>query len=119
MGGILGIKWSSLLQEWYRRILSWGGNLVGRTIAGVHVSDVTSGYRVYRREVLESIELDKIKSDGYGFQLEMLVRASREGFRIGEIPIRFKDRRYGKTKISMVEIQKFFILAIMARLGLL
>jgi dolichol-phosphate mannosyltransferase len=83
-----------------RRMISRGGNLYARAILGIPVQDATGGFRCYRRSVLEAIDLDAIQSNGYSFQIEMAFRTLQAGFRIGEIPIIFPDRRVGKSKMS-------------------
>ncbi len=91
---------------WQRVILSRGANLVARAALGLSARDVTAGFRLYRREVLESIPLDQIFSNGYSFLVEMLFLCQRRGWQIGEVPIVFEDRRLGKTKISRQEVFK-------------
>jgi dolichol-phosphate mannosyltransferase len=83
-----------------RLILSYLANAYARVVTGVKVSDLTGGYRCYRRKVLESIDLDAVRSSGYAFQIEMTYRAVRKGFRIGEMPIIFVDRNIGVSKMS-------------------
>ncbi|HEY7530272.1 MAG TPA: polyprenol monophosphomannose synthase [Gemmatimonadota bacterium] len=83
-----------------RLILSWLANAYARAVTGVRASDLTTGFRCYRREVLESIDLDAVRSSGYAFQIEMAVRAARRGFRIAETPIIFVDRNVGVSKMS-------------------
>lgn len=83
-----------------RILLSRSASLYARTILGVPVRDLTAGFVGYRRQFLEKLNLDKIKSDGYSFQIEMKYRALRNGFTLKEFPIRFTDRKYGKSKIS-------------------
>lgn len=85
---------------WHRRALSAGGNRYVRTVTGVDVRDGTSGYRAFRRPVLEEIHLADLRSDGYSFQLETLLLAWRAGFVIDEVPITFVERRAGTSKIS-------------------
>lgn len=85
---------------WHRRALSAGGNVYVRTVTGVDVHDGTSGYRAFRRCVLEEIRLQELASDGYSFQLETLLLTWRAGFAIDEIPITFVERRAGTSKIS-------------------
>ena len=80
--------------------LSRGGNTYVRLATGLPVRDATSGFRVYRRELLEAIGLERVRSEGYGFQVEMALLAWRGGFRVVEIPIRFVERREGASKIS-------------------
>lgn len=83
-----------------RQLISRGGNLYARAILGMPVADATGGFRCYRRAVLEAIDLDSIHSNGYSFQIEMAYRTLEAGFRIGEVPIVFPDRRVGKSKMS-------------------
>ena len=92
-----------------RRILSRGANLVARLALGLRAYDCTAGFRCYRREVLEAIDLDSIFSDGYSFLVEMLYRCQRLDCRIGEVPIIFEDRRHGTSKISRQEILKAMV----------
>lgn len=109
-GGIVG--WN-----WRRKLISFGGNFVGRKIAGVNISDLTSGYRLYRRKVLEEIGLDEMKSTGYSFQLEILARSINKGFRVGAVPIVFRDRRQGRSKLSKKQWLEFFLTALRIRFG--
>lgn len=83
-----------------RQIISRGGSLYARTILGVGVRDLTSGFICYRRAVLEGIALDLIRSNGYSFQIEMKYRALKAGFSLVEVPIVFVDRRVGASKMS-------------------
>jgi dolichol-phosphate mannosyltransferase len=83
-----------------RKILSRGGSLYARTILGLGVRDLTGGFKCFRREVLQAIELDTVECSGYAFQIELTYRAHRRGFRIAEIPIVFEDRRVGASKMS-------------------
>lgn len=83
-----------------RVLLSYGGNLYTRIITGLKIRDCTSGFKCFRREVLEAIDLNKISSDGYSFQIEMSFKAWKKGFRIREIPIVFVDRVVGSSKMS-------------------
>lgn len=85
---------------WHRRLLSSGGNRYVRLVTGVPVMDATSGFRAFRRPVLEAIGLRDLRSDGYSFQLETLLRAWRAGFSVDEVPITFTERRTGASKIS-------------------
>ena len=80
--------------------MSYGANIYARLVTGVKLADATSGFRCYRRQVLETIDLDDIRSNGYAFQIEMSFRSSRKGFRIKEIPIVFVDRVDGTSKMS-------------------
>lgn len=83
-----------------RLLLSYFGTLYARVITGLPVSDATGGYNCFRREVLQAVGLDRIESDGYAFQIELKLRAWREGFRIAEIPIVFTERDTGESKMS-------------------
>lgn len=103
--------------NFYRKAVSWGGNFIGRNLAGIKVKDLTTGYRAYRKGVLESIDLSEINSSGYAFQLEMLARSLSKEFKIGSVPIVFNDRKGGKSKLSKSDIMEFFILALKIRLG--
>lgn len=96
----------------YRRVISRYANVFARNLLGLMVNDVTTGCRAYKREVIQAIDLGKIKSEGYAFQAEILFEVHKKGFKIGEIPITFSDRRMGKSKISGYEIIKFFILCL-------
>lgn len=84
----------------WRYYLSRYANIYVELVTGIPVVDATSGYRCYRREALESISLDTIRSNGYAFQIEMAYRAYRHGFHIQEIPIVFTERRAGRSKLS-------------------
>ncbi|MGB3714964.1 MAG: polyprenol monophosphomannose synthase [Candidatus Promineifilaceae bacterium] len=91
---------------WKRVALSQIANTVSRTLLGLEARDTTAGFRLYHREVLQSIPLDQIFSSGYSFLVEMLFMCQRRGWRTGEVPIIFEDRRRGKTKISRQEVLK-------------
>ncbi|MGC8784222.1 MAG: polyprenol monophosphomannose synthase [Armatimonadota bacterium] len=84
----------------WRYLLSRYANVYVELVTGIPVIDATSGYRCWKREVLETIDLDTIRSNGYAFQIEMAYRAYRHGFHIQEIPIVFTERRAGKSKLS-------------------
>jgi dolichol-phosphate mannosyltransferase len=85
---------------WHRRLLSRGGNLYASALLGLGVADSTSGFRVYAASILRRIDLDEIKADGYGFQIEMTYQAKRAGAAVVEVPIRFIDRVDGESKMS-------------------
>jgi glycosyltransferase involved in cell wall biosynthesis len=89
-----------------RRGLSHTANLVARHVLGLPVRDCTAGFRCYRREILQRVELASIRSSGYSFLVEMLFKCHRAGFRIAEVPILFEDRFQGASKISRDEILK-------------
>ena len=83
-----------------RILLSYGASKYVRMITGMNVNDSTAGFICYKREALESIDLNKIKFVGYAFQIEMKFKAYKKGFTIVEIPVIFKDRTQGKSKMS-------------------
>ncbi|MDP2363407.1 MAG: polyprenol monophosphomannose synthase, partial [Ignavibacteria bacterium] len=83
-----------------RLLLSFFASIYTRIITGMPIKDATGGFKCFRRKVLEAIDLDKIKSNGYSFQIEMTFKAYAKGFKIKEIPIVFTDRVKGKSKMS-------------------
>jgi len=83
-----------------RRFVSAGGSFYARLLLGVRIRDLTGGFKCYRREVLETLDLDAVTSRGYAFQIETTYRALRAGFRVVEIPIAFADRQHGGSKMS-------------------
>jgi dolichol-phosphate mannosyltransferase len=91
-GGVEG--WS-----WYRELLSRGGCVYARVLLGVPIRDLTGGFKCFRREVLETLDLAEVHADGYGFQIEMTYKAIRAGFRVREVPITFRDRVAGTSKM--------------------
>lgn len=101
-GGVVG--WGPL-----RSFMSWGAAGISRALLRLKTNDVTSGFKCYRRSVLEQFDLATMGSDGYAFQEETIFLAERRGFVIKEIPILFKDRSEGRSKLSRTEILKFFI----------
>jgi dolichol-phosphate mannosyltransferase len=91
-----------------RHFISKGGSLYSRTILGMDIKDLTSGYKAFSRRALESIGLRDVHSNGYSFQIEMTYRAARKGMRVKEVPIVFVDRTAGHSKMS----RKIFLEAI-------
>lgn len=91
-----------------RQLISRGGSLYARTILGVETRDLTGGFKCFHRRVLESIDLDAVRSSGYAFQIELTFRAIQKGFTVKEIPIVFEDRRVGHSKMS----RKIFLEAV-------
>jgi dolichol-phosphate mannosyltransferase len=91
---------------WVRQQLSYTANKLARCLLGREVHDWTSGYRCYHRHVLEKLPLEEIHSNGYSFLVEILAICLRLGYRIAEIPITFTDRRFGRSKLSRLEIYK-------------
>ena len=95
-GGSLDEQWPA-----WRKGLSSFGNFYARTILGLHTRDVTGGFRLWRSLTLAKMPLDRIRSNGYVFQVEMLYVADKLGFSASEIPIHFADRRWGKSKMNL------------------
>ncbi len=90
------------ISDWgaLRRAISRGGSTYARLVLGVGVRDLTGGFKCFRREVLEAIDLDSVQARGYAFQVEMTYRAIRQGFSVVEVPIVFRDRRAGNSKMD-------------------
>lgn len=97
---------SVLDSPWHRRLLSRSANQLARTALALQPNDVTAGFRAYRANELAKLDLEQILSDGYSFLIEMLFLCQTAGWRIKEIPIAFKDRAHGISKISRKEIVK-------------
>jgi dolichol-phosphate mannosyltransferase len=83
-----------------RRLISRGGSLYAKLLLGIPVDDLTGGFKCFRRAVLERLDLSGVGTDGYGFQIEVTYRAVKAGFRVEEVPILFRDRRVGSSKMS-------------------
>ena len=92
-GGVVG--W-----PWYRNLISKGGSFYARTILRMPVRDMTAGFKLFRRNVLESLDLDGIEASGYMFQIELKYRTVRAGFRVREVPVKFVDREFGESKMN-------------------
>ena len=90
------------ITEWgtVRRVLSRGGSLYSRTILGTDIKDMTGGFKCFHRKVLEAIPLDEVAASGYSFQVEMTYRAIHAGFSVIEVPITFRERQAGASKMS-------------------
>ena len=101
---VLGSRYVSggAVRNWglVRRFVSAGGSWYARVLLGARVRDLTGGFKCYRRQVLETIDLDAIESKGYAFQIETTYRALRKGFKVIEVPITFVDREAGGSKMS-------------------
>lgn len=96
-GGALDVQWN-----WWRRFLSWWANKVwAQLFLGTQIQDATAGFRCWRRATLEGIGLERVRSNGYVFQVEMSYMAERLGYRIVEVPIYFEERRVGRSKMTM------------------
>ncbi len=90
------------VEDWgfVRRVVSRGGCWYARVVLGTPVRDLTGGFKCFRRGVLEQLDLETVHADGYGFQIELTYRAHQAGFRIVEVPIVFRDRQVGTSKMS-------------------
>jgi dolichol-phosphate mannosyltransferase len=84
----------------HRRLISRWGGIYAQLVLGVHVRDLTGGFKAYRRDVIEMLARDGVRSDGYGFQIETVYRALKHKFRVVEVPIVFHDRTRGRSKLS-------------------
>ena len=101
-----------------RRVVSRGGSWYARRVLGLAVRDLTGGFKCFRREVLEAIDLPTIRSQGYAFQVELTYRALRRGFRVREVPITFRDRLHGRSKMSArIAIEAMFLVPRLRRRG--
>ncbi|MFN8222783.1 MAG: polyprenol monophosphomannose synthase [Gaiellales bacterium] len=107
-----------------RRIISRGGSLYARLLLGVGVRDLTGGFKCFRREAIEAIDLDAIAARGYGFQIEGTYRVLRKGLEVVEVPITFVDRRVGTSKMSgsivveaMLQVPKLRLKALRGKLS--
>jgi dolichol-phosphate mannosyltransferase len=96
--------------RWHRRVLSRGGNIYASWMLGLGITDATSGYRAYRGTILETIDLARVRAEGYGFQIEMVHEVLQHGGQVVEVPIRFVDRVEGKSKMSMHIVVEALIL---------
>ena len=90
------------VEDWgiVRRALSRGGSTYARLLLGVPVRDLTGGFKCFHRRVLETIDLEGVHADGYGFQIELTYRAVQAGFTVAEVPITFRERRLGRSKMT-------------------
>jgi dolichol-phosphate mannosyltransferase len=89
-----------------RLMLSYCANIYARWLTGLRIWDLTGGFKCFRRRVLEAIDLDQVRSNGYAFQIEMSVRAWRKGFKLAEIPIVFVDRTEGQSKMNKAIVRE-------------
>jgi len=101
---VIGSRWvrggSVVNWPWHRRALSRAGNLYTRMLLGIGVRDATAGFRLFRRETLEAVHLDRVQSLGYVFQVELVYRTLRAGLRVAEVPIEFVERVWGDSKMT-------------------
>jgi dolichol-phosphate mannosyltransferase len=98
-----------------RRVVSRGGSLFARTVLGLRVNDLTGGFKAWRATILGSLPFDGIHAGGYVFQIEMTYRASRAGARVAEVPITFRDRRVGRSKMSRRIIAEALLVVVRLR----
>jgi glycosyltransferase involved in cell wall biosynthesis len=96
--------------KWLRRAISRGGGLYARLMLGLSVHDATAGFRAYHRDNISHIDLDHVRADGYGFQVEMTYLTEANGGRIVEVPITFRDRSLGRSKMSGRIVVEAFVL---------
>jgi len=101
---VIGSRWvtGGQIRNWplYRQIISIGGSTYARVLLRFPVRDSTSGYRAFRRQVLETLKLDEVASQGYCFQIDLAWKTWRSGFRVREVPITFTEREVGRSKMS-------------------
>lgn len=99
----------------HRHLMSWGAACISRIILGLNARDVTSGFRCYRKSVIRLLLTVGLSSGGYAFQEEILYRCQEYGLRIAEIPITFRERRFGSTKLSWRDVGEFFKVMLLLR----
>jgi dolichol-phosphate mannosyltransferase len=100
-----------------RRFISEGGSTYARIVLGLDVKDLTGGFKCFRREVLEAISFDEVRSRGYAFQVELTYRAVQAGFKVQEVPITFRDRDLGTSKMSWKIVAEAMWLVPLLRFG--
>ena len=100
-----------------RLMLSYFASVYTRVITGLTISDCTSGFKCFRRSALEAIDLDRVRSDGYSFQIEMNYRCVERGFRVTEVPIIFIDRHAGSSKMSKRSVREAVLMVWKLKLG--
>ena len=103
--------------SWHRHLLSWSANRYATIVLGLGVADATAGFRAYASSVLRRLDLETVRAEGYGFQIEMTYRAKRVDAAIAEIPIRFVDRVAGKSKMSSAIVVEALVLVAWWGLG--
>ena len=106
------------IPEWgfYRRLISKGANFFARTVAGIPIHDCTSGYRAIRASILKGIDPNELNVDGYAFQISLLHALLERNAKVKEIPITFRERRSGESKLGNGDIREFFITSFRLRL---
>ncbi len=111
---VIGSRYTAggAVEDWgiARRIISRGGSLFAKVVLGLTPNDLTGGFKAWRASTLESVPFDGVRAGGYVFQIEMTYRASRFGARVSEVPITFKDRRVGQSKMSRrIVVEALFV----------
>jgi dolichol-phosphate mannosyltransferase len=112
----LGGRISVVNWDWKRLLLSYGANLYTRLATGLPIADATGGFKCFRREALQAIDLGLVRSDGYCFQIETTFKIWKKGLRVAEIPIVFADRTLGTSKMSGGIIGEAFFLVLRLRI---
>lgn len=97
------VRGGELDEEWpvWRKALSWFGNYYARIILGTPILDITGGFRLWRRETMQNLPMERVRSNGYAFQIEMIYMAHRLGYQVREVPIYFAERDLGESKMSL------------------
>jgi dolichol-phosphate mannosyltransferase len=117
---VIGSRWvtggGTQNWSWLRTFISRGGSIFARTVLGLKIADLTSGFKCFRRELLATLNLDGIASNGYAFQVEVNYVCARRGARIAEVPIVFIDRRVGQSKMSSGIVVEAMLMVLKARL---
>jgi dolichol-phosphate mannosyltransferase len=117
---VIGSRWvpggGTQNWSWLRTFISRGGSIFARTVLGLEIADLTSGFKCFRSAVLASLNLDAIGSNGYAFQVEVNYVCARKGFRIAEVPIVFVDRRVGESKMSSAIVLEAMLMVLRYRL---
>lgn len=103
--------------NWFRKLISRLGNVYARAVLGVPFHDLTSGFKCYRRVVLEGLDLESLSSVGYNFQIETTYKAYRKGWTVTEVPISFTERNTGSSKMNLGIILESFFKVLLLRLG--
>jgi len=111
ISGVNVVNWPMM-----RLLLSYFANVYTRIVTGLPLRDATGGFKCFRRKVLETVNLDKVRSNGYSFQIEMSFRAHRKGFKIKEIPIIFYDRTAGESKMSKKIVREAVVMVWLLRI---
>jgi len=101
--------------DWFRKLISRFGNVYARAVLGLPYRDLTGGFKCFRREVLQNLDLTSLSSVGYNFQIETTYRAHKKGYKICEIPIIFTERKTGKSKFNLGIMLESFVKVLLLR----